>query len=160
MNINIVLENWTSTLHGKRGKVEVLICRILYKFSLNFLFSRSTFTFYIIHFIVYNTSYVQNIWWKLIKTVYLKWKELNQVIIGKGHFCFTKGLLDAPEGQVEVEFLVIGNCFWHLSKEKSFFFQKDTFPKKRPIPWRFIFLKKAMLMLMLRLSSLNLKIFA
>ena len=59
---------------------------------------------------------------------------MNQVIIGKGHFCFTKGLLDAPEGQVEVEFLVIGNCFWHLSKEKSFFFSKRHLPKEASDP--------------------------
>ena len=43
---------------------------------------------------------------------------MNQVILGKGlftsikgHLCLIKGHLDNPEGQVEVEFPLIGICF-------------------------------------------------
>ena len=69
------LEKWTHAFCGKRGKVEVLICKVLQTFSLNFSFSRSTLTFYILYFIV-----------KINKLfIYLKWKELNKIIPGKAH---------------------------------------------------------------------------
>ena len=107
------LENWAHVLLGKWGKAEVLICKILYTFSLNFLFSQSTFLFYIICIIVYHTSenkcrkYVIK-----INTLFISeeknWNKLflEKGIFGfvKGHLCLTKGHLDNLEGQVEVEF--------------------------------------------------------
>lgn len=60
---------------------------------------------------------------KNLELVYLKWKELNQIVLGlergsgatmKGHLCLTKMDLDNPGGNVEVESLQIGSCLGHF----------------------------------------------
>ena len=59
-----------------------------------------------------------------------KMKELDQIVFQKelfasikGHLCLTKEHLDNPEGQVEVESLIIGSFIYI----KIFFLQKGHF---------------------------------
>ena len=78
-------------------------------------------------------------------------KEFNQIVLQKEffasikeHLCLTKGHLDNPEGQVEVEppnrklFLI---SFIHIRKNV---FSKMALLTKRPIPRRFTFAKYAL----------------
>ena len=55
----------------------------------------------------------------------------------KSHLCLTKGHLDNPEGQVEVESTLIGNSFlisFIDIRKKNFFFKKGTFNEASD-PW-------------------------
>ena len=143
MNINNFLENWTHTFCGKRRKVEVLICKILYKFSIIFLVLTISVSnlLHILHYVSYFIKiYVWNMLCKLIN--YLNWKELNPVILGKslltylkGYFCLPKGHLDNLEEQGEVKYStppptppLIGSCFLHF----QFKLRKKIFSKKAP----------------------------
>lgn len=96
-------------------------------------------------------------WWKYFEQnmknyqiAYSKWKELNQIVLGKralyfsvGVFLFGKRHLDSPEGQVEVKSPIIQSYFWHLwFKLRNFFPLKNTLSIKHPITIRcFIFLR-------------------
>ena len=80
-------------------------------------------------------------WWKYFEQnmknyqiAYSKWKELNQIVLGKralyfsvGVFLFGKRHLDSPEGQVEVKSPIIQSYFWHLwFKLRNFFPLKNS----------------------------------
>ena len=75
-------------------------------------------------------------------------KEFDQIILQKGRFpsikgnlCLTKGHLDNPEGQVEVESppnrkLILISFIYIKKKIFFFFFSKRALLTKRPIPAR------------------------
>ena len=84
------LENWTQAIYGKRGKVEVLVCKVLIcgpvihkKLLLNFF---STFfhdqRWHLSQFTAYSPFSISK-----------ELKELNEVVPGKGLFASIKGQL-------------------------------------------------------------------
>ena len=81
-------------------------------------------------------------------------KELDQIILQKGlftsikgHLYLTKGHLDNPEGEVQVESSLIGKLFlinFIYIKDNNYFFKTSTFNEASD-PGRLIFLKQALM---------------
>ena len=76
-------------------------------------------------------------------------RKLNQIVLEKGLFasikgnlCLTKGHLDYPEWQVQIESTLTGICFdtWDSDKEKVIFSKKALF-NKASNPWALYFSK-------------------
>ena len=90
--------------------------------------------------------------------VYLKWGELSQIFLEKGAFCFNKRAplfykraFGWPRMAGMGQIYLIRSYFWHFwfKLRQNNFSGKGHFLRKRPIPKHFLFLKYALVLIML-----------
>ena len=108
---------------------------------------RSHFISHTLLSIILNKLNVQKMWWTLINCLF-RMKRIESFFLKKTALWLykrvpflTKRHLGNTERQVEVEYPLIGNLFWHFQFKLriNFFFEKGTF--QRSFPGCFIVLK-------------------